>query len=131
MHLTHKLAAKKRLLLTLLFGLFAGFINGLLGAGGGILLVYAFAALNPDKTESGVRDNFSATIASILPISLFSAFLYAKDGRMDAGAVTPLILPALLGGFGGALLLGRIPTGVLKKIFAILVIYSGISMVLR
>ncbi len=122
--------AKTRLVLLLSVAFAAGFLNGLLGAGGGILLIYAFSALNPDKSPEGVRDNFAATIACILPITTLSAFLYAADGRMDVTAVAPFVLPALLGGFAGACLLGKISTVLLKKMFALLVIYAGLRMIL-
>ncbi len=131
MQITVSRRAKVRLMLLAAVGAAAGFLNGLLGAGGGIILIYAFSALNPDKTEDGVRDNFAATIACVLPVTLLSAFLYAADGRMDFTAVTPLVLPAVLGGFAGAMLLGTINTVLLKKLFALLVIYSGINMILR
>lgn len=131
MQITVSRRAKTRLILLAATGAAAGFLNGLLGAGGGIVLIYALTALNPDKTADGVRDNFAATIACVLPVTLLSAFLYARDGRMDFSAVTPLILPALLGGLAGALLLGKINTVLLKRLFALLVIYSGINMILR
>ncbi len=131
MQITVSRRAKTRLILLAATGAVAGFLNGLLGAGGGIVLIYALTALNPDKSEDGVRDNFAATIACILPVTLLSAFLYAKDGRMDVYAVAPLVLPAILGGFVGAWFLGKINTVLLKRLFALLVIYSGISMILR
>jgi len=122
---------KRQFVLLIAAGLAAGFLNGLLGAGGGVLLIYALSALNPDKSPDGVRDNFAATVACVLPVTLLSAILYAADGRMDFAAVTPLVLPAILGGTAGAVLLGRIPTKLLKKLFALLVIWSGISMLTR
>ena len=131
MEITVSRRAKTRLILLAATGAAAGFLNGLLGAGGGIVLIYALTVLNPDKSEDGVRDNFATTIACVLPITLLSAFLYASDGRMDFGAVTPLVLPALIGGYVGACLLGKINTVLLKRIFALLVIYSGINMILR
>ncbi len=131
MQITVSRRAKTRFFLLLSIGCGAGFLNGLLGAGGGILLVYALSAINPDKSPEGVRDNFAATIAAVLPVTLLSAILYAADGRMDFASVTPLIVPALLGGTAGAWLLGRINTNLLKKLFAVLVIYSGIRMLLR
>lgn len=131
MQITLSRRTKKRLLLLAAAGGAAGFLNGLLGAGGGILLIYALTAMNPDNTPNGVRDNFAATVAAVLPITLLSAILYARDGRMDFFAVTPLVLPALLGGTAGALLLDRISTGFLKKLFSLLVIWSGLYMLFR
>jgi len=122
---------KKRLLALILAGAAAGFLNGLLGAGGGILLIYVFSAMNPDTSPAGTRDNFAATIACVIPITLFSVILYMADGRISPGEISPLALPAVLGGISGALLLDRVNTTFLKKFFACLVIYSGISMILR
>ncbi len=131
MQITVSRRAKTRLLVLVAVGGAAGFLNGLLGAGGGILLVYALTAMNPDRTPDGVRDNFAATVAAVLPITLLSAILYARDGRMDFAAVTPLVLPALIGGAAGAFLLDRINTAFLKKLFSLLVIWSGLYMLFR
>lgn len=109
----------------------AGFINGLLGAGGGILLVWTFGACIRDPGGEAVRDTFAATLAAVVPITALSSFLYNSTSLPDTAEMAPLILPAMAGGVIGALLLGRIPTAFLKKIFAVLVLYSGISMVLR
>lgn len=131
MQITVSRRAKTRLILLLSVGAAAGFLNGLLGAGGGILLIYALTATNPDRSPDAVRNNFAATVAAVLPITLLSTVLYAADGRMDFSAVTPLVLPAILGGTAGAFLLGRINTTLLKKLFALLVIWSGLYMLLR
>lgn len=108
-----------------------GFINGLLGAGGGILLVWAFSTCIKDHSPDRIRDTFAATLAAVIPITALSALLYGNISPDSVTEMTPLIIPAMVGGVLGALLLGKIPTGFLKKLFAVLVLYSGISMVLR
>lgn len=122
----------KRSLLTFVLICFAaGFTNGLLGAGGGILLVWAFATCIDDPAGDAVRDTFAATLAAVIPITALSAFLYGTESLPDMADLSVLFLPAMVGGVFGALLLGKIPATLLKKIFAVLVLYSGISMVLR
>ncbi len=121
----------KALLIFILICLAAGFLNGLLGAGGGILLVWAFSSCMKDPTADGVRNVFAATLSAVIPITALSACLYGTVSAADMSEMAPLILPAMAGGVIGALLLGKIPTAVLKKIFAVLVLYSGISMVVR
>lgn len=128
---THE--SKKKLMILVLLGAAAGFINGLLGAGGGILLVWVFSLRNPNDSPEGVRDTFASTLAAILPITALSAILYSlgESGTPSISELAPLILPAIAGGAIGAFLLHRINTMFLKKIFALLILYSGISMVLR
>ena len=51
-------------------GLTAGFVNGLLGTGGGIIIIFILGKIN-EYNDS--KDNFATAIAAILPISLVSA----------------------------------------------------------
>ena len=110
---------KKAFLIFTLICLAAGFLNGLLGAGGGILLVWAFSSCMKDPQADGVRDIFAATLAAVIPITALSACLYGTVSAADIGKMAPLILPAMAGGVIGALLLGKIPTAILKKIFVL------------
>ena len=76
------------------------------------------------------RRIFASTVLSVIPMSLGSAIVYGTLGAVESEDVLPLILPALLGGVAGALLLSRINTGLLKKIFSALVIWSGIRLMM-
>ena len=107
-------------------GLCAGFINGLLGTGGGILIIFTLSKLYPD---SDPKDNFATAIACILPMSVVSAGFYLKGGSVAPGDVMIYILPAIAGGVTGAYLLCRIKASLLKKIFACLVIWAGVNMI--
>ncbi len=115
---------KIRLLVLLAAGLGAGFVNGFLGSGGGILLVFALglAGIAP-------RERFAATIAVTLPLSALSAFLYGR--HVDLSAALGYLLPALIGGCLGALFLDKISTALLKRIFGGLVLIAGIGLILR
>ncbi len=108
-------------------GLIAGLINGLLGTGGGIAIIYTLNYLYP---ESDPKDNFATSIAAILPMSAVSAGSYLLRGSFDIGEAMIYVLPAVIGGLAGALLLCRIKVKLLKKIFACIVIYAGVSMVM-
>lgn len=104
--------------------IFAGLVNGFLGTGGGIVLMFALSML-PESERPEPRDRFATLIAVILPLSLLSLISY-KD------VITPALcgeylLPGILGGFAGALLLDKISVGAIKKLFAFMVIYAGYS----
>ena len=117
----------KKTLPASLLGLAAGFLNGLLGAGGGIVIVVGLFALFGKKVANG-RRFFTTALAVMLPLSLFSACRYANSAPLPHDLVWGLLWPALLGGSVGAWLLDRIPTRVLGRIFATVVALSGVLM---
>ena len=106
-----------KLLLLAAAGLAAGFVNGFLGTGGGIILVFALGICGIDQ-----RDRFATVIAVILPLSAISAFFY----RAPVSSAAKWLLPGMLGGAFGALLLDRLDVKRLKSIFAAMVIWAGI-----
>lgn len=112
-----------------LAGTAAGLANGLLGAGGGIIVTYALARLLREQNASA-RDVFANVVAAMLPMTTVSAVVYAIHGNLDLKDASPFLLPAVIGGVIGALLLGRINTHWLKKFFAALVLFSGMRMIL-
>ncbi len=116
----------KTLLLYIGVGFFAGFINGLAGTGGGVLLVFLLTrlAFPADKT-------FATTNMTVLILSLVSLFLYLKNGTLTSDLLPHFFgtafLPAVLGGAVGSLLLSKIKGSFLKKLFAALVIVGGVG----
>lgn len=110
-------------------GVLSGFVNGLLGAGGGIIIVFVLSRLLKKHAEQ--RDIFANALCVMLPISAVSCIVYILRGQISFGGFPPLIIPAIAGGIIGGLLLCRIKTGALKKLFAILVTVSGVILVLR
>lgn len=112
----------------ILLGFGAGLINGLLGAGGGILLVKGAQRILPREYREG-RDVFANALCVMLPLSAVSAIAYVLRGSVHGLDFAPFILPALIGGIGGGLLLSIIDTGLLRLIFSALVVWSGITMI--
>ena len=121
-----KINASKIALLAL-FSLLAGAMNGFLGTGGGIVLVYALGAI----TDNDKKDNFATTLCATIPMSLISLISYGSSGNIDTSLIKTLIFPAVVGGALGALLTDKIRTKYLSIFFALLVIYSGACMVVR
>ena len=121
-----KAARSPSLPMLLLGGIGAGLINGLLGAGGGVILVFVLtAALGREADE---RDIYASALAVTLPVTLFSVWRYAAAGTLDVTGFARFLLPAVLGGGIGGWLLDRIDVRLTKRIFAGIVIASGISM---
>lgn len=111
-------------------GLASGMINGLLGAGGGILIVFALGALMRGSFEEN-RDIYANALCIMLPISAVSCIRYALSGNVDAEAFGIYVIPAIIGGVAGGFLLHRIRGSVLKKLFGALVIWSGVILMIR
>ena len=119
-----------------LLGSLAGFINGLLGTGGGILLVLVLGtyvrrhAVATDGSEAQ-RDVFATALSVMVPISVLSTILYARGGTLDLGGFAPMLLPTVVGGVLGALVLDKLRLDWLKRLFSLLLLISGVLMVVR
>ena len=111
-------------------GLLAGFVNGLLGAGGGIIIVFAISKLLSDVLPHK-NDIFANALCVMLPVSLLSCFIYGIKGNLSTEGFGIFVIPAVLGGIVGGLLLGKIGAAFLKRLFALLVIVSGIILIVR
>lgn len=115
----------------LLVGTGAGFINGLLGAGGGIIVTFFLSRTFSDeqKADNGV---FANAVATMLPISVVSLILYFSKGYLKFDFALVSLLPsALIGGILGAFLLTKLKIKAVKILFSILVIVSGFIMFVR
>jgi uncharacterized membrane protein YfcA len=106
----------------------AGIVNGLLGTGGGIILVRGADKILPRECQDS-RDVFANALCVMLPLSAVSALAYVLRGSVHGLEFAPFILPAIIGGVGGGLLLAVIDTRLLRLIFSALVVWSGITMI--
>ena len=113
-----------------LVGLCAGTVNGLLGAGGGILIVFGLAPLLGHDKE-GKRDVFANALAVMFPVSVVSLIGYLSAGRVTLDGFYEYLIPCALGGLVGALLLDRIKISFAQKLFAAIVIWSGFWMIIN
>ncbi len=119
-----------RLCALLACGLAAGLINGLLGTGGGIILVLGLSHLCgralPDR-----RDVCANALVVTLTLTLLSTALYIKRGNAPPADLARFVLPGAAGGLVGGLLLGKVTQNALGKLFAVLLIVSGVFMLIR
>ncbi len=111
----------------LIIGTLAGFANGLLGAGGGILIVFGMTPLLASDPQ-GQRDVFANALAVMMPVSIVSVVSYLLAGRFDGAPFSLYLLPAVAGGLVGGFLLDRLKLPWIKRLFAAIVIWSGLYM---
>ena len=107
-------------------GVLTGFLNGLFGAGGGMSAV-------PVLKASGLNTNsaHANSVAVIVPLSAFSATLYLLNGSVSIADAVPYIPSGLIGSAVGALLLHKIPSKWLRRIFGGFVLWAGIRLLMR
>ena len=109
-----------------LFSFVGGAINGFVGTGGGIIFVFMLSLL----TKNDKKDNFAATVFSVILLSFIGFVAYFRAGSVDFTSIRGDFLPAVLGGLLGGFLTERLKLKWLNLLFGILVIYSGIRMIL-
>ena len=104
-----------------------GGINGFLGTGGGIVLIYMLRLL----TKNNTRDNFATALCITVPISLIALFNYWKNGNVDFSLTGKIAIPIIIGGILGAFLTDKLKLEVINGAFGVLVAYSGVCLILR
>ncbi len=115
-------------------GFIGGLFNGLFGTGGGIAFVLFLSMLykNGDAAKNE-RRIFATTNAVVLVLSLCSLGLYWLFGRLTTkvlkdGAV--YLIASLPGGLFGAVLLSFFKPRYLKKLFAAILLFGGMQILL-
>ena len=115
----------------ILLSFLAGVIGGLFGTGGGILIVFLISYVYKDSSALDRKDMFAMTVLTVAIMSASSLFLYIKDGAVHISDITPTLFPAVVGGLCGAFLLDKIDSKWLNRIFAVLMIYAGATLIFR
>lgn len=113
-------------ILSYMGGILIGAVNGLFGAGGGIIAVPILEKAGLNKKQSHAN-----AVAVILPVSILSGILYLLEGKVRVSDVSPYVLWGLIGSVLGTFVLKKISPLWLKRIFGIFVIYAGVRMILR
>lgn len=112
--------------ITIAGGFLAGLVNGLLGAGGGMILVPMLAKAGLDTKKSHAN-----SIAVIMPISILSAAIYLFAGNVALSDATPYLLWGALGSIAGAFILTKINDVWLHRIFGALMIWAAVRLFIR
>ena len=106
----------------ILAGLGAGAINGLFGAGGGMVLVPLLCLLTSLEDDAV----FGASIAVILPICIVSLITTAMTGRIPFRESIPYLAGSAAGGLLAGHFGNKIPALWLHRGLGIFIIWGGI-----
>ena len=116
----------KNKVIVVIFGFLIGIINGLLGAGGGMLAVPALKKLGMEQ-----KDAHRNAVAVILPLAVFSAVLYLIRGSVSLKDSLIFIPGGLVGAPVGTMLLKKISPQWLAVIFGAFMVYSGMRLIFK
>ncbi len=115
------------IILYLLIGLAAGVLSGFFGIGGGLIVIPAlificgFSQLSAQGTS----------LAILLPPTGLLAFInYYKNGNVDIKAAVIICTMVFIGALFGARWAHDISPELLRKVFAVLLIFSSIKLLL-
>ena len=110
------------IMLLMTVGLAAGILSGLVGVGGGIIIVPAlifflgFTQLQAQGTSLGLL---------LLPVGIFAVINYYKAGQIDLKVVGFMSIAFVAGGWIGSKIALRLDQDTVKKIFAIVLLYTA------
>lgn len=113
------------ILLLVIVGLVAGFLSGLIGIGGGVIIVPAlvlflgFTQKEAQGTSLGIL---------LLPVGILAVIQYYKQGYMNVNSVLIVALAFVIGGFLGSKLALGLSDEKMKKVFAIILMLIAIKM---
>ncbi len=115
------------LLILILIGILTGFMAGMLGIGGAIIMIPAlvfFMGLS-QQTAQG-----TSLAVMLPPIGILAAYNYYKAGQVNLKFALILAAAFLVGSYFGSRLALEIPQHLLKKIFGILLLAVAAKMLL-
>lgn len=111
----------------LLIGLAGGIFGGLLGIGGGTVVVPAlvfFYQMTQHKAQGTLLAAF------LLPVFILAVLNYYKHGNVDVHAAVLIAVGIFVGGYFGAKFSHMIPDLILKKCFAVFLVFVAAQLFL-
>ncbi|MGH9134059.1 MAG: sulfite exporter TauE/SafE family protein [Ilumatobacteraceae bacterium] len=108
-----------------LVGVAAGFLSGLFGVGGGILLVPALVIV----LKLGQKLAHGTSLAAVLPIALSSLFGYTIEDKVDWPVAGLLAAGAVGGAIVGTHFLHRLPQRAVGWAFAVVLVVTAVRLI--
>jgi uncharacterized membrane protein YfcA len=114
------------ILALVVIGLIAGFLSGILGVGGGVVMVPLMVLLL-GFSQHQAQGTSLAVLA--VPVTLAAAYNYYQDGSLNWRYALVMALMFVIGGYLGSKLAISLDEKVLKRIFGVVLIVLGFRMI--
>ena len=113
------------IIIILIIGFAAGMFSGTMGIGGGVIIVPAlvfFAGFSLHKAQG------TSLALMTIPVMLVAAYNYHKEGYVDIKIALLLATTFIIGGYLGSKLSIILPENIIRKVFAIFLVFIAIKM---
>lgn len=113
------------IILLVLIGLASGMLSGMVGVGGGIIIVPAlvfflgFSQHQAQGTSLGLL---------LLPVGILAVLNYYKQGYIDIRVIAIMSIAFVLGGWLGSKLALVLSEVLVKRIFAVILLYAAFKL---
>jgi len=119
------------MLITLLvIGIVAGVLSGLVGIGGGIILVPALVYFLKYSQHQAQGTSLGVLLLPVVFLGFYQYYIYCRNAGtpIDFRVIGLLAAGFVIGGFFGGKIAARLDTDLMKKIFALILIYTAIKL---
>ncbi len=113
------------LILLILIGLAAGFLSGLIGIGGGVIIVPALVLLLGFSQKMAQGTSLGILL---LPVGILGVMQYYKQGYLDIKFVAIISIAFVLGSLLGSKLALSLSDEKMKKVFAVVMMIIAVKM---
>ncbi len=111
------------MIIKVLIGLGTGFLNGLLGGGAGLVCVPLMKTVYKEDKKA-----HAYTVSTVFAATVISTIIYWINGNVDFQSSWKYILGGIVAAPAGVFLLQKANSKILKKAFAVFLLYSAVRM---
>ncbi len=114
------------IIISLVIGFVGGFAGGLLGIGGGAIYVPAMVLIMDEQQQVAQ----GASLAAIIATATVGGLTHMRQGNVHTPTVAWVAPVAAIAAFGAAFLANALDADVLRRIFAVVVVYFALNMII-
>ena len=114
--------------IVLILGLSAGILGGFVGVGGGVLIVPALVLLLGMSQHTAVGTSLGALLP---PVGILGAWEYYRHGNLNVPYALYLGIGLLIGAYLGAVGAAQLSGLVLRRTFAVFLIFVAVRLLMR
>ena len=117
--------ATTTLVILIILGLITGFLAGMLGIGGGLIVIPALVMIMGMSQQAAQGTSLAMMLP---PIGIIAAYNYYKAGHVDIKIALILAVMFIIGSYFGSKIAVKLSQELLKKIFGVFLLLVAIKM---